>query len=312
MDNKDALIYVAGHRGMLGSALVRRLTANGYKNLIFKTSTELDLKKQVEVETFFSNNKPDVVFLAAAKVGGIHANNTYRGQFIYENLAIQTNVIHSAFLFGVKNLIFFSSSCVYPRNTAQPMKEGYLWQGPLEPTNEPYAVAKLAGMSMCAAYNQQYGTQYITVLPTNLYGENDCYHPDNAHVVGALINKFHAAKIANAPQVTLWGTGNPRRELMYVDDAADASIFLSENYQSTGPINIGVGSDIEIKALAVMIKNVVGYKGSIQYDKSKPDGVARKLLDIGLLQKYGWKPTVELEEGLVKTYKFYLNALYNK
>lgn len=309
MINKDALIYVAGHRGMLGSALVRRLTACGYKNLIFITSTELDLKKQVDVETFFSVNKPDVVFLSAAKVGGIHANNTYRAQFIYENLAIQTNVIHAAFLFGVKKLIFFSSSCVYPRNTTQPMKEEYLWQGPLEPTNEPYAVAKLAGMSMCRAYNQQYGTQYITVLPTNLYGENDNYHPDNAHVVGALINKFHAAKIANSPQVTLWGTGSPRRELMYVDDAADASIYLLGNYQGTEALNIGVGTDIEIKELASIIKNVVGYKGSIQYDSTKPDGVARKLLDISKLQNLSWQPSVQLEQGLEKTYKLYQKNL---
>jgi GDP-L-fucose synthase len=312
MINRDALIYVAGHRGMLGSALLRRLNAHGYTQFITRTSAELDLKNQSAVETFFQENKPDVVFLAAAKVGGIQANNTYRAQFIYENLAIQANVIHSAFSAGVKKLIFFSSSCVYPRNISQPMKEGALWSGPLEPTNEPYAVAKLAGMSMCRAYNQQYGTQYITLVPTNLYGENDNYHPDNAHVVGALINKFHQAKQHDLPYVTLWGTGKPMRELMNVDDAADAAIFTLENGIGEGPFNVGYGTDIEIKDLAELIKGIVGYQGDIQFDSSKPDGMLRKLLDSSALFGRGWLPKITLEHGLVKTYRLYQTQLHNQ
>lgn len=312
MGTKESLIYVAGHSGMVGSALLRRLKAGGYTKIIFRTSSELDLKRQSEVEQFFLDNKPDTVFLAAAKVGGIYANNTYRAQFIYENLAIQTNVINAAFISGVKHIIFFSSSCVYPPNSAQPLKEDYLWSGLLEPTNEPYAVAKLAGMSMCRAYNQQYGTRYISVLPTNLYGENDNYHPENAHVVGALFNKFYQAKMQSDPFVTLWGTGTPCREFLYVDDAADAAIFLFENYTGEGPVNIGYGTDITIKELAAKIKNIVGYNGDIKYDSSKPNGTPRKLLDNSVITDLGWCPSISLDRGLVTTYKYYKDQLSKK
>jgi GDP-L-fucose synthase len=303
----SARIYVAGHRGMLGSALVRRLQFHGYTNFITRSSQELDLRRQAGVEQFFMDERPDLVLLAAAKVGGIAANNTYRAEFIYENLAIESNVIHSAWLAGVKRLLFFSSSCVYPRATQQPMTEDRLWTGQLEPTNEPYAVAKLAGMSMCRAYNQQHGTHYFAVLPTNLYGENDNYHPENAHVVAALIHKIHKAKITNQSFVELWGTGNPRREFLYVNDAADAAIHLLENYTGEEPVNIGYGSDIEIKELAYLVRKVVGYPGEIRFDSSKPDGVPRKLLDSSVIRKLGWEPSTNLRTGLRAAYQDYLS-----
>ena len=300
--DKHSKIYVAGHRGMVGSAVVRCLREKGFENLVFRTSTELDLTRQADVEQFFLDEKPDYVLLAAARVGGIMANQTYRAEFIYTNLQIQNNVIHTAWKIGVKKLLFFSSSCVYPRLCPQPMKEEYLWTGPLEPTNEPYAVAKLAGMSMCKAYNEQYGTNFISVIPTNLYGPNDNYDPQQSHVMAALIHKFHVAKINSSPQVTLWGTGSPRRELMYVDDAANAALFLMEHYTGNEPINIGLGEDRTIRELAELVKQVVGYEGEIVFDASKPDGVPQKLLDVSYLRDMGWKAQTYLKEGITKGY----------
>jgi GDP-L-fucose synthase len=306
---KNSKIYVAGHRGMVGSAVVRCLRGKGFENLVFRTSAELDLTRQSGVEHFFLHEKPDYVFLAAAHVGGIVANQTYRAEFIYANLQIQNNVIHSAWKVGVKKLLFFSSSCVYPRLCPQPMKEEYLWTGPLEPTNEPYATAKLAGMSMCQAYNDQYGTNFLSVIPTNLYGPNDNYDPQQSHVMAALIQKFQIAKINGYKEVTLWGTGSPRRELMFVDDAADASLFLMQNYEGSKPVNIGVGEDRTIRDLAELVKQVVGYEGGIAFDISKPDGVPRKLLDVSCLQDMGWKAQTDLEEGINKAYDWYLQSL---
>lgn len=309
MLNKSDRIYLAGHRGMLGSALVRRLQAHGYTNIVTRTSQELDLRRQADVEQFFKQERPALVLLAAAKVGGIGANNTFRAEFIYDNLAIETNVIQSAWMMGVKRLLFFSSSCVYPREVPQPMTEEALWTGRLETTNEPYAVAKLAGMSMCRAYNQQYGTHYFAVLPTNLYGENDNYHPEKSHVVGGLIQKFHRAKSGNLPFVELWGTGTPRREFLYVDDAADAAIHLLEHYRGDGLVNVGYGTDIKISELAQAVSEVVGYSGEIRYDSTKPDGVLRKLLDSSAIRTLGWAPTTSLEVGLRKAYHYYLNQI---
>lgn len=310
MLDKQIRIFVAGHTGMLGSAVVRCLSGCGYRNIVTVSSNELDLRRQADVETFFTQKKPDVVFLAAAKVGGIAANNTYRAEFIYENLAIETNVIHAAWQVGVKNLIFFSSSCAYPRKTTQPMKEDDLWTGKLEPTNEPYAVAKLAGMSMCSAYNQQYGTHYFPIVPTNLYGENDNYHPERSHVVSALIRKFHEAKVNREPVVTLWGTGTPRREFLYVDDAASAAIHLFENYPGDAPVNVGSGVDMSIAELAELIRSTVGYNGNVQYDSSKPDGAPRKLLDSSVIHQMGWSPSVSMAEGLRRAYQDFLASEY--
>lgn len=309
MQNKSERIYVAGHQGMLGSALVRRLQAHGYTNIVTRSSQELDLRRQVEVEGFFNQEKPSLVMLAAAKVGGIAANITYRAEFIYDNLTIETNVLHSAWKAGVRRLLFFSSSCVYPREASQPMSEGALWSGRLEPTNEPYAVAKLAGMSMCRAYNQQYDTQYISVLPTNLYGENDNYTPEKSHVVGGLMQKFHHAKCMHLPFVELWGTGTSRREFLYVDDAADAAIHLHEHYRGDGPVNVGYGTDIEIRELAYAVREVVGYMGEIHYDSTKPDGMSRKLLDSSTILALGWAPSTPLNVGLRKAYNAYLDQL---
>jgi GDP-L-fucose synthase len=306
---KNSKIYVAGHRGMVGSAVVRCLRKKGFENLVFRTSIELDLTRQSDVEQFFLHEKPDYVFLAAAHVGGIVANQTYRAEFIYANLQIQNNVIHSAWKVGVKKLLFFSSSCVYPRSCPQPMKEEYLWTGPLEPTNEPYATAKLAGMSMCQAYNDQYGTNFLSAIPTNLYGPNDNYDPQQSHVMAALIQKLQIAKINGYKEVTLWGTGSPRRELMFVDDAADASLFLMQNYEGSKPVNIGLGEDRTIRDLAELVKQVVGYEGGIVFDISKPDGVPRKLLDVSCLQDMGWKAQTDLEEGINKAYDWYLQSL---
>lgn len=306
--NKDAKIYVAGHSGMVGSAVVRCLNAHGFNNLILRTSKELDLTRQADVEHFFYETKPEFVFLAAARVGGIMANNKYRAEFIYTNILIQSNVIHSAWKAGVKKLLFFSSSCVYPRECAQPMREEYLWTGKLEPTNEPYAVAKLAGMSMCRAYNEQYRTHCISVVPTNLYGQNDNYDPEQSHVMAALIDKFHRAKIEKNPAITLWGTGTPRRELMYVDDAAEAALFLMQNYAGNEPINIGLGEDRSIREVAEVVRDIVGYQGDILFDTSKPDGVPQKLLDMSKLHSMGWKAQTSLKQGLTKAYDWYLKS----
>ena len=308
--DKNSKIYVAGHRGMVGSAVVKGLREKGFENQVFRTSKELDLTRQSDVEQFFLDEKPDYVFLAAARVGGIMANKTYRAEFIYTNLQIQNNVIHTAWKVGVKKLLSFSTSCVYPRLCPQPMKEEYLWTGPLEPTNEPYAVAKLAGMSMCRAYNDQYGTDFISVIPTNLYGPNDNYDPQQSHVMAALIHKFHVAKMNNNPQVTLWGTGSPRRELMYVDDAANTALFLMQHYTGHEPINIGLGEDRTIHELADLVAQVVGYQGEVVFDTSKPDGAPQKLLDVSRLHAMGWKAQTSLAEGIAKAYEWYLQSPY--
>jgi GDP-L-fucose synthase len=306
--DKDAKIYVAGHSGMVGSAVVRCLNAHGYNNLVLRTSKELNLTRQEDVEEFFDATKPEFVFLAAARVGGIMANNTYRAEFIYTNIMIQSNVIHFAWKSGIKKLLFFSSSCVYPRGCAQPMKEEYLWSDKLEPTNEPYAVAKLSGMSMCQAYNEQYGTNFISAVPTNLYGKNDNYDPEQSHVMAALIDKFHHAKIEKNPAVTLWGTGTPRRELMYVDDAAEAALFLMQNYTGNEPVNVGLGDDLSIREFAEIIREIVDYQGDILFDKSKPDGVPQKLLDMTKLHSMGWKAQTPLMQGLTMAYDWYLKS----
>ena len=298
----NSKIYIAGHRGMVGSAIYRKLQAEGFSNLILKTSAELDLRKQQAVQNFFSAEKPDYVFLAAAKVGGIMANNTFRGEFLYENLMIQNNVIHSSWLNGVKKLIFLGSSCIYPKMAPQPLKEEYLLTGELEPTNEPYAIAKIAGIKLCDAYRSQYGCNYISVMPTNLYGPNDNYDLNNSHVFPALIRKFHEAKVSGASSVTLWGTGKPRREFLHADDLASACFYLMQNYNEAGLLNIGTGEDIEIGELALLIKNIVGYEGEIIHDLSKPDGTPRKLMDVSKLHNFGWKHSIGLEEGIRKVY----------
>jgi len=307
--DKNSKIYVAGHKGMVGSSVIRCLRENGFRNLVFRTSKELDLTRQMDVGEFFRDERPEYVFLAAARVGGIMANAAYRAEFIYTNLQIQNNVIHTAWRVGVKKLLFFSSSCAYPCLSPQPMKEEYLWTGPAEPTNEPYAVAKLAGMSMCQAYNDQYGANFISVIPTNLYGPNDNYDPEQSHVMAALIQKFHTAKMDGKKQVTLWGRGSPRRELMCVDDAADASLFLMQNYNSNEPVNIGVGEDLTIRELAERVKQVVGFEGEIAFDTSRPDGALQKLLDISRLREMGWKAQTPLIEGVAKAYEWYLQSL---
>lgn len=306
--NKAAKIYVAGHSGMVGSAVARCLNAHGFNNLVLRTSKEPDLTRQADVEQFFNETKPEFVFLAAARVGGIMANNTYRAEFIYTNIMIQSNVIHSAWKTGVKKLLFFSSSCVYPRECAQPMKEEYLWSGKLEPMNEPYAVAKLSGMSMCQAYNEQYGTHFISAVPTNLYGPFDNYDPEQSHIMAALIDKFHRAKIEKNPAVTLWGTGRPRRELMYVDDAAEAALFLMQNYGGNDPVNIGLGEDHSIQELAEMVREIVGYQVDVLFDTSKPDGVPQKLLDMSKLHSMGWIAQTPLNQGITKAYDWYLKS----
>jgi GDP-L-fucose synthase len=348
---KTSRIYVAGHRGLVGSAILRRLESGGFTNLITRTSKEIDLTRQADVEAFFKKEKPEYVFLAAAKVGGIMANNTYPGDFIYRNLMIQSNVIHASYLNGVRKLLFLGSSCIYPKFASQPMKEEYLLTGELEPTNEPYAVAKIAGVKMCQAYNRQYGTNFISVMPTNLYGPRDNFDLETSHVLPALIRKFHEGKMkmeqakakkqvkaeaktkneANVkedlsplepevisqreprPQpepdsysVVLWGTGTPRREFLYVDDLADACVFLMESYDGSQIVNIGVGEDIPIADLAARVKQAVGYEGEIVYDRSKPDGTPRKLLDVSRLHALGWKAKTSLEEGIRKTYEWYV------
>jgi len=301
MRNTDK-IYVAGHRGMVGSAIVRKLLKEGYDNLLLRTSQQLDLRDQAAVNDFFSEEKPDYVFLAAAKVGGIMANNTYRADFIFDNLAIQNNIIKASQENDVKKLLFLGSSCIYPKLAPQPLKEEYMLTGPLEPTNEPYAIAKIAGIEMCDAFRAQYGCNFISVMPTNLYGPNDNYDLKNSHVLPALIRKFHEAKINNEPYVVLWGTGKPRREFLHADDLADACYFLMQNYNEPGLVNIGTGVDIEIGELAQLIKKIVGYEGNIEHDFTKPDGTPRKLLDVSKLHSLGWKASISLEEGLRKVY----------
>jgi GDP-L-fucose synthase len=299
----NSKIYVAGHRGMAGSAIMRRLQKEGFDNLVYRTSAELDLRNQQATAVFFEKEKPEYVFLAAAKVGGILANNTYRAEFLYDNLAIQNNVIHESWKNGVKKLLFLGSSCIYPKLAPQPLKEEYLLTGPLEQTNEPYAIAKIAGIKMCDAYRSQYGCNFISVMPTNMYGPNDNYDLNTSHVLPALIRKFHEAKIQNEPEVMVWGSGTPRREFMHADDMADACMFLMKNYNEPGLINIGVGEDVSIRELAEMIKEITGYKGKVVFDTSKPDGTPRKLMDVSKLNQQGWKAATHLREGIEKVYK---------
>ncbi len=301
----DSKIYIAGHMGLVGSAIHRKLKEEGYANTIGRPRKELDLERQAQVESFFEEQRPEYVFLAAAKVGGIWANNSFPAEFIYSNIMVQTNVIHSAYRTGVKKLLFLGSSCIYPKHCPQPMKEEYLLTGPLEPTNEPYALAKIAGIRACQSYNRQYGTNYISVMPTNLYGPNDNFDLETSHALPALIRKFHEAKIKSNPSVTIWGTGLPRREFLYVDDLADAGIFLMNHYDESDIINVGCGEDISIAELALLVKGVVGYTGDIEYDIEKPDGTPRKLLDVSRLRDLGWQPKLSLEEGVKKTYEWY-------
>lgn len=299
---KDSKIFVAGSRGMVGSAIVRRLQKEGFTNLILKTSKELDLRNQKQVEEFFAKEKPEYVFLAAAKVGGILANNTYRAEFIYDNLMIQNNVIHQAYVNNVKKLMFLGSSCIYPKLAPQPLKEESLLTGLLEYTNEPYAIAKIAGIKMCEAYRDQYGCNFISVMPTNLYGPNDNYDLNNSHVLPALIRKFHTAKKEGQKTVEIWGTGSPKREFLHVDDLADACYFLMQHYNEKGFVNIGVGDDITIKDLALLVKKIVGFEGELVFDTSKPDGTPRKLMDVSRLNNLGWKAKISLEDGIASVY----------
>ncbi|MBW1722355.1 MAG: GDP-L-fucose synthase [Deltaproteobacteria bacterium] len=341
--DREAKIYIAGHRGLVGSAIRRKLESRGYGNLVLRTHEELDLTRQEAVEAFFEQERPEYVFLAAARVGGILANNTYPADFIYHNLAIQTNVIHAAHLFGVKKLLFLGSSCIYPKHCPQPMKEDFLLSGPLEPTNEPYAVAKIAGIKMCQSYNRQHGSRFISVMPTNLYGPNDNFDLESSHVLPALLRKFHLAKLAaqgdregirrdearygsipgdikqalglngttSTPQplVTLWGTGTPRREFLHVDDLADACLYLMDTYEGKDIVNIGMGEDLSIEELAVKIARIVGYRGEWRFDPSRPDGTPRKLLDVSRLYHLGWRPRIGLDQGIAETYRWYQENL---
>lgn len=295
-------IYIAGHRGMVGSAIMRNLQSKGYNNIITRTSKELDLRNQQAVADFFATEKPEYVFLAAAKVGGIQANNVYRADFIYENLMIQNNVIHQSYVNGVKKLMFLGSSCIYPKMAPQPLKEEYLLTGLLEETNEPYAIAKIAGIKMCESYKRQYGCNFISVMPTNMYGPNDNYNLSNSHVLPALIRKFHDAKENNLPSVEMWGTGTPMREFLHADDLGDACVFLMNTYNGEQFVNIGSGTDLTIKDLALLIKDIVGFKGEITHDLSKPDGTPRKLMDVSYLHSLGWKHKIELREGITQVY----------
>jgi len=303
---KSAKIYVAGHRGMVGSAIVRKLTSLGYTNLLTRTSSELDLRNQQNVADFFEVEKPEYVFLAAAKVGGIVANNTYRADFLYENLAIQNNIIHGSYVNKVKKLMFLGSSCIYPKLAPQPLKESYLLSGYLEPTNEPYAIAKIAGIKMCEAYRAQYGCNFISVMPTNLYGTNDNYDLVNSHVLPAMIRKFHEAKEKDASEMTLWGTGSPMREFLHADDLAEACLFLMENYNESELVNIGTGEDVTIENLAALVKQIIGFQGEIVWDASKPDGTPRKLMDVSKLHGLGWHHKIALEDGIKLAYQDFL------
>jgi GDP-L-fucose synthase len=319
MMNKDSRIYVAGHNGLVGSAIVRKLHSEGHNHLILRTHQELDLVNQADVTRFFEAERPEYAFLAAAKVGGILANSTYPAEFIYDNLLIQSNVIHACYRAGVKKLLFLGSSCIYPRDCPQPMKEEYFLTGRLEPTNEPYAVAKIAGIKMCQAYNRQYGTRFISVMPTNVYGPGDNFDLETSHVFPALIRKFHEAKTSDELRVTsdkttvtIWGTGKPRREFLYVDDLADACLFIMKHYEGSEFLNIGMGEDISIRELADLVKEIIGFEGQVLYDPSKPDGTPRKLLDVSRLQSLGWKAKTSLREGIEKTYQWYVDKLSNE
>jgi GDP-L-fucose synthase len=298
---QTAKIYIAGHRGMVGSGLERKLRKEGYNNIVTRTSAELDLRNQQAVNDFFEKEKPVYVILAAAKVGGIHANNTYRAEFIYDNLMIEANVIHAAYLNKVTKLLFLGSSCIYPKMAPQPLKEEYILSGYLEPTNQPYAIAKIAGIEMCDSYRAQYGCNFISAMPTNLYGTNDNYHPENSHVLPALIRRIVLAKRNNEPSVTIWGTGTPRREFLHIDDLADACYFLLQNFNERGLVNIGCGTDVSIRELAEIIVSEVGYIGQLFFDTTKPDGAPRKLMDISKIGKLGWYPLISLREGLIRT-----------
>ena len=323
MMNLDSKIYVAGHKGLVGSAILRKLSDEGYTNLITRSHQDLDLMRQAEVETFFESERPEYLFLAAAKVGGIFANNSYPAEFIYNNIMLQSNVIHAAYRLSVKKLLFLGSSCIYPRDCPQPMKEEYLLSGKLEPTNEPYAVAKIAGIRMCQSYNRQYGTHFISVMPTNLYGPGDNFDLETSHALPALIRKFYEAKVRGAERnalptshcdyVTIWGTGSPRREFIYVEDLADAALFVMKNYDQSDIINIGAGKDISIRELAEVIKEIVGFEGDLRFDSSKPDGTPRKLLDVSRLESLGWQSRTSLREGIKKTYRWYVeNKISNE
>ena len=304
--NKNSKIYVAGHRGLVGSAIVRKLQEKGYTNILGKTHKELDLMSSMEVENFFKEEKPEYVFLAAAKVGGIYANSNYPADFIYENLQIQNNVIGNSYKYGIKKLMFLGSSCIYPKMCPQPIKEEYLLSGYLEETNEAYALAKIVGLKMCKFFNKQYGTNYISVMPTNLYGPYDNFHPENSHVMPAIIRRFHEAKVSGKKEVVVWGSGTPLREFLYSEDMADACIYLMENYEGNDFFNIGTGKEITIQALSELIKEVVGYEGKIVFDTTKPDGTPRKLLDVSKLENAGWKYKMELKDGIREAYKWFM------
>jgi GDP-L-fucose synthase len=308
---KSAKVFVAGHRGLVGSALMRKLNEKGFVNLVQRTRSELDLTDQPAVDKFFEKEKPEYVFLAAAKVGGIYANNTYPAEFIFSNMQVQMNIINASWKYGVKKLLFLGSSCIYPKYSPQPMREEALLSGQLEPTNEAYAIAKIAGIIMCRSYNKQYKTDFISVMPTNLYGPQDNYHPMNSHVLPALIRRFHEAKVSNAPKVVIWGTGNPTREFLFSDDCADACIFLMEHHTGNDIVNIGSGKEITIRDLAITIKFAVQYTGALEFDVTQPDGTPRKLLDCSRLHAMGWRHTIELEEGINRTYKDFLRMLEN-
>jgi len=303
--NKNSKIYLAGHTGLVGSAIYRKLKNEGYTNIVTRTHKELDLTNQQQTQEFFQKERPEYVFLAAAKVGGIKANDTYPADFAYINIMIESNVIKASHDYGVKKLLFLGSSCIYPKLCPQPIKEEYLLTGPLEPTNEAYAIAKIAGLKMCQYFNKQYGTNFISVMPTNLYGPNDNFDLETSHALAAILRKFHEAKINNKPHVEVWGTGNPRREFLHVDDLADAVLHLMNNYDGNEPINIGTGEDLTIKELAQLIKEVVGYEGEIRFDTTKPDGTPRKLLDVTRLHNTGWRHKIELKEGLEFTYQWF-------
>lgn len=306
--NYSAKIYIAGHRGLVGSAIMRALHKDGYSNLIFRTREELDLTQQQQVNSFISKERPEYIFLAAAKVGGIHANDVYRGEFIYNNLAIQCNVIEAARIYGVKRLLFLGSSCIYPRNCPQPMQENHLLSGYLEPTNEAYAIAKIAGIKLCEAYNRQYGTDFVSVMPTNLYGPNDNFDLETSHVLPALLRKIHDAKISNSPTIKIWGTGKPKREFLHVDDMASACLFVMKKNGFREMVNIGSGEEVSIAELATLVCDVVGFDGEIMYDRSKPDGSPHKLLDTSRLNQLGWSAAISLREGLKMTYKAFLET----
>lgn len=309
--NKNAKIYVAGHRGMVGSAIFRNLKDRGYSNIVIKTHAELDLLDQGAVSSFFQKEQPAYVFLAAAKVGGIHANNTLRADFIYQNLMMEANIVHAAWQAGVQRLLFLGSSCIYPRDCPQPIKEEYLLTGPLEPTNEPYAIAKIAGIKLCESYNRQYGTQYVSVMPTNLYGPNDNYDLNNSHVLPALIRKAHEAKIRGDKELVVWGSGKPMREFLYVDDMADACVFLMEGGVREGLFNVGTGEDVTIRELAETVMSVIGFKGEIVFDSSKPDGTPRKLLNVDKMRQLGWQAQTSLRDGIAKAYADFLSKAPN-